>query len=164
MHFYYKEFFDFDTIDLMTQQGLTVDGTGGGFLLGEPHSNNGIPVLVKYLDGYRFMAEFEGQEYLLNPGATGQFIDRLYKINNPEQDEKLNLQEPDNFEGITTIDCRIINLKCKSKLLLLDARGSQFVINKYSTWKNISLLEEMNRVVSWKFLGAPFKWEGVSPT
>ena len=131
MTFYYKEFFSDRIVEEYTEQGLTVDGTKGGLLLGHPHTNDGIPVLMRYSDGYRLIAEFEGEEYFLNPGATQHFEKDLVKLNNADEDKLLDIQ-PD-LSNITTINCFTDSELFKSKFILVDARGSQYIINKYST-------------------------------
>lgn len=139
--------------------GLTIDGTKGGFLIGQPHSNDGIPVLTKFSDGYRLTSEFEGQEYLLNPGATQEFRNHLDSINQFDLD-KLTISKPkEDITNVTILNCKTDSPHFKSKMLLLDARGSQYVINRYSTWKNYKKLEEMNNAVGWRFKGKLFDFE-----
>lgn len=159
MTYFYKQFFSFQTIDTYTSLGLTADGTKGGLLLGQSHADGGINILIKYSDGYRLMANVEGQEYFLNPGATGHFSGRLHDINNHDTDKLLGLRQPSDLTGVTTIDCFSDDTFFKSKFLLIDARGEHFIVNKYSTWRHLDTLEEMNRAVGWRYLGTPFKWE-----
>lgn len=158
MTFYYKEFFSDKIVQEYTEQGLTVDGTKGGLLLGQPHSNDGIPVLMRYSDGYRLIAEFEGDEYFLNPGATQYFEKDLIVLNDSDKDELLNLTLQSDLSKVTTINCFTDSEFFKSKFILTDARGSQYIINKHSTKRHLHRLEEMNKKVGWEFKGNPFDW------
>ncbi len=161
MTFIYRQFYDFNSVERYISMGLAIDGTKGGLLLGHPHSNGGIPVLIKYADGYRLMAEFEGQEYFLNPGASNNFTNKLFEINQSKTDKLLGLKQPTDLSGITVIDCFTDSDVYISKFLLIDARGSQFIVNKYSTWKNLRTLEELNNEVLFNFNGDLHKWEDV---
>jgi hypothetical protein len=161
MTFFYKQFFSFKTVETYTACGLTADGTKGGLLLGQSHVDGGINVLIKYADGYRLMANVEGQEYFLNPGATEQFSGKLHDINKHNTDKFLGLKPPSDITGITTIDCFSDDTFLKSKFLLIDARGEHFIVNKYSTWRHLDTLEEINRKVGWRYLGTPHNWDDV---
>jgi len=155
MVLYNHKFFSHERVELYTSLGLTVEGTGGGLLLGQPHSNDGIPVLVKYAEGYRYEAEFEGQEYFLNPAATKIHFDKLHQINQSATDKLLGLEQPSDLSGITVLDCNSPDSTYKSKFLLMDARSTQYVINKHSTWRHLQTLEELNAPVKWKFTVPP---------
>lgn len=158
MIFYYEQFFSNEKVAEYTSLGLTIDGTKGGLLLGQPHSNGGIKFLMRYADGYRLMGEFEGQEYLLNPGATQCYRDNLKQLNQYNKDILLGLSEPTEFDGITIIDCRTNDKLFKSKIVLLDARSSQYIINKYSTRRHLKTLEELNSSIGWSFKGNLISW------
>ena len=158
MTFIYKQFYDFNSVERYISMGLAIDGTKGGLLLGHPHSNGGIPVLIKYAEGYRLMAEFEGQEYLLNPGVSKDLTDKLRLINKHDSDIQLGLKQPTDLSGITTIDCFTDSDIYTSKFLLIDSRGKQFLINKYSTWRHLKTLEDINNSVSWNFKGDLHRW------
>lgn len=120
----------------------------------------GIPVLTKYSDGYRLMAEFEGHEYFLNPGATKVFSDKLEELNNSAIDRHIFTTAPKKYENVTIIDCQTDDTYFRSKFLLMEARGAQFVINKHSTWQHLEEFEKLNLEVGWRFLGEPFDFEG----
>jgi hypothetical protein len=160
MTYFYKQFFSFDLVDKYTSMGLTADGTKGGLLLGPSHADGGINVLIKYAEGYRVMANFEGQEYLLNPGASQHFSGRLHDLNQHDIDLLLRPEQPSDLTGITTIDCFTDNTHfLKSKFLLIDARGDHFIINKYSTWRHLYTFEQLNKAVGFRYWGTPLKWE-----
>ena len=144
MSFYNNQLFSFESVNEFTSQNLTIDGTKGGLLLGPSHKDGGITLLLKYKDGYRTVAELEGLEYVLNPIATIKNLSELKKINEYDFDNKiLSLSVPQDL-ALTKLDCFTQNKKFKSKFLLADARGGQFVINKYSTHLNLQQLEYLN--------------------
>jgi hypothetical protein len=128
-----------------------VDGTFGGLILGNPHSDGGIKVIRQYKDEefYEVIAEFEGWEYILNPLATTKEMEYLTKLNS-ECDETSELfTEFEIPNGIEIIDTRPIfeNIKETNKFILL-SEWSQFIINKHSTKKYLTELDNLNKKYS----------------
>lgn len=125
-----------------------VDGTKGGLILGNYHSEGGIKVIKQYQNDelYEVVAEFEGWEYILSPFTTNKELEYLTKLNS----EFIRYTEP--FEeykipnGIDVIDTRPLfkNIKETNKLILLSDHP-QFIINKYSTKKYLNKLDILNK-------------------
>jgi ribonucleotide reductase beta subunit family protein with ferritin-like domain len=125
-----------------------VDGTLGGLILGNAHSIGGIKVIRQYQkeELYEVIAEFEGWEYILNPLATAKEIKYLTKLNSEFVDTKKEFTEYEIPNGIEIIDTRPIfeNVKETNKLILLN-EWSQFIINKHSTKKYLTELDNLNK-------------------
>ena len=155
MNFYYTQFFSFDEVEEFLEKGIAIDSIKGGFILGNAHEDEGIPVLRRYKDGYRLMAEFEGEEFLLNPASTKMFMKDFERLNNFERDEKLNFPKIENFENLRILDCRLKHNLYSSKFLLTDTRCEYAVFNKHSTKRYIKELDEMNKKYSGKLWGEP---------
>jgi hypothetical protein len=158
MTFYDKQFFSNEIVKKLTDCGLTAEGINGGLLLGRSHAEGGINVLERYADGYRLIANVEGQEYFMNAGAAKYFSKSLNEINNSERDKNLYSVQELAISGITTIDCFSDDPIFKSRFLLTDARGVHFIVNKYSTCRHLTEIEKMNSEISGKYLGLPLEW------
>ncbi|MFI0431218.1 hypothetical protein [Mariniflexile sp. HMF6888] len=128
-----------------------IDGTPGGLILGNSHSDGGIKVIRQYQkeELYEVIAEFEGWEYILNPLATTKEIDYLTKLNSEFAGKKDEFIEYDIPNGINIINTKPLfeNIKETNKLILLD-QWSQFIINKHSTKKYLIELDELNKKYS----------------
>lgn len=137
-------------IDFLKSRNFVVDGDSGGYLLGPPHELGGIKVLHKYSNGYKLAAEFEGGEYLLNPGASKLCLEELRSINNWQRDKVVKLSFPP-AAAITTLNCFRGN---NSKFLILDTRAPNFfIVNKYSSAIFYKRLEELNSKYKFEFWG-----------
>ena len=125
-----------------------VDGTFGGLILGNTHSEGGIKVIRQYKkeELYEIIAEFEGWEYIINPLATNKETEYLTKLNSEFVDTKEKFIEYEIPNGIEIIDTKPIfeNIKETNKLILLD-EWSQFIINKHSTKKYLIELDNLNK-------------------
>ncbi len=128
-----------------------IDGTFGGLILGNSHSDGGIKVIRQYQNEelYEVIAEFEGWEYILNPLATTKEKEYLTKLNSEFTDAKEEFTEYEIPNGIEIIDTRPIfeNLKETNKIILLN-EWSQFIINKHSTKKYLTELDNLNKKYS----------------
>ena len=128
-----------------------VNGTVGGLILGNSHSDGGIKVIRPYnSEGiYEVIAEFEGWEYILSPLATSEEKEYLTKINSEYSGTKKPFSEFKIPEGITILDTNpmIENIKESNKLILLNGQ-EQFIINKHSTKKYLIELENINKKYS----------------
>ena len=145
MTFSYTQFFSFTQVEIFIEKGLAIDGIEGGLLLGNDHKYDGIPMLMKFKDGYRIIGEVEGGEYLINPASTIKFNEELLDINNFERDLGFNNDQKITLDKIRYIDCRLENNLYDSKFLLLDARATFTIINKHSTLKHLIRLDKMNK-------------------
>jgi hypothetical protein len=76
-------FFTPEEIEGFKRLNFLIDGSRGGMLVGNYHSNGGIPVLKKCDDAemYEVSSVFEGWEYLLCPIAMENHIEYLTQIN-----------------------------------------------------------------------------------
>jgi len=125
-----------------------IDGSKGGLILGNTHAEGGIKVIRQYSNEelYEVIAEFEGWEYILNPFTTSKECEILTKINSEFVGSKETFLEFEIPEGVDILDTRTAFEKRKdlNKLILL-GQYSQFIINKFSTKKHLTLLNELNR-------------------
>ncbi|WP_119789401.1 hypothetical protein [Flavobacterium anhuiense] len=141
-------FFTTEEVEGFKKLNVAIDGSHGGMLLGNYHSNGGIPVLKKCDDAemYQFSAEFEGWEYLLCAKAVENNIEYLTKINlefNGAIDGFDEYRFPENVTKINTfLDSE--NTLLNSKFLILGV-GNFFIVNKFSTKKYIKELDVLNK-------------------
>lgn len=137
----------------MLANGTAVDGNGGGLLLGRWHSEGGVPVLMNSVGGgYELKAEFEGYEYILNPGVLTCFREECEAINQPALDKQPVFEVYTPAVDITLLDVRTVNHPAGTKYLILDGSTSFFIVNRHSTKLRLELelLEKMNRLVSYE--------------
>lgn len=158
--FYYKQFFSHYDVEKLLDEGLAVYGVNGGLLLGHSHAESGIPVLVEYAEGYRLMAEFEGNEYWVSSAGTYQFSEYLHNINNPKNDWEEIFYLVEMAETISILDCRLNQpSRYKSKFLIHRAGENQFIVNKHSTKKHLRLLDYLNSSLRFKSRSALVEWD-----
>jgi hypothetical protein len=135
-------------LEPLVQAKKIVDGTRGGLILGNLHSEGGIKVIRQYQNEelYEVIAEFEGWEYILNPYATYKECELLTKINSEFVGFKETFREYEIPTDIDILDTRATSGEGKdlNKLILL-GEYSQFIINKHSTKKHLHLLNELNK-------------------
>lgn len=143
-----KLMYTLDDLKPIAEGNAIVDGTLGGLILGNSHSDGGIKVICQYKkeELYEVIAEFEGWEYILNPLATTKEMEYLKKINSEYMNTKEEFIEYEIPNGIEIIDTKPIfeNMKETNKLILLN-EWSQFIINKHSTKKYLGELNYLNK-------------------
>jgi len=138
-----------DTMQNFALNNLIVESIEGGLLLGPSHDEGGIKVFAPIIGGYQHIAEFEGWEFLLNPGASIYYPKTFHEINNYERDKANPFEFYDIPSNVKILDCRVnptikatTGITCK---LLLMRGTSQKIINKYSTKFYLGKLNDMNR-------------------
>ena len=143
-----KIMFTLEDLKPIAEGNGIVDGTLGGLILGNTHSDGGIKVIRQYRSEelYEVIAEFEGWEYILNPLATTKEMEYLTKLNSEFVNTKEEFIEYEIPNGIEIIDTKPIfeNIKETNKLILLN-EWSQFIINKHSTKKYLTELNSLNK-------------------
>lgn len=143
-----KLMFSLAELKPVAEGGGIIDGTFGGLILGNYHAEGGIKVIRQYKDEelYEVVAEFEGWEYLLNPLATTKEVNYLQKINSEFVGSKEEFTEYEVPNDIKVIDTRPIfkNIKETNKLIIL-REWSQFIVNKHSTKKYLTQLDDLNK-------------------
>ncbi|QCR23765.1 hypothetical protein [Pontibacter sp. SGAir0037] len=142
--------FKHEAVKRFLDSGDAVDGTKGGLLIGRSHEEGGIPILMRYNDAYKVVAEIEGQEYIFNAAASAHFRERLKILNNPSYDGQWTTIGETIPDHVTKIDCTInpnTYSQFETKYLVLDGRHTYFVINKYSTWRHMELLDQLNKSI-----------------
>lgn len=138
---YQRHGITWDDFNRLLMNGQIVDGRAGGLLLGRPHTEGGIPVIVR-TDGDTFAIkhEAEGGEYLVNWQAYNAAKARFDEINAHKEDEVIHLITPR-----VTPNSRLIHTRAapSDKLLWVDRRG-QFIINATATFRFLDEIEELN--------------------
>ncbi|MGI4871483.1 MAG: hypothetical protein ACRYFX_09930 [Janthinobacterium lividum] len=146
-----KYYLNSEQVAALVADGMIVNGNCGGLLVGRAHSQGGVPVMRKQAGGrYEVWAEFEGYEYIVNPGAVICFSKECESTNQYQIDKKPLFSEYIPEQGITIIDVRADNHPLGTKYLILDALPNFFVVNKFSTQIRLRELEEMNRMVTYE--------------
>ena len=95
---------------------------------------------------YSLDAEIEGFEYIVTNRAYTKFKHELEKINKYDVDLNIAFKKYCPNKKITTIDTRVLkaNKKRESKYLLIE-ENTIFIVNKYSTSKNLEIIDMMNK-------------------
>lgn len=86
---------------------LAIDGSNGGLIIGPLHEEGGIQVFWHSKNGYEHCAEFEGWEYLLNPGVSIYYKNTFEEINNHDRDKTDSFQEYGVSPSVRLLDCTI---------------------------------------------------------
>jgi hypothetical protein len=146
-----KSYLSAELVAALVADGMIVNGNSGGLLIGRAHSQGGVPVIRKLADGsYELWAEFEGYEYIINPGVLTCFPKECEAANQHELDKRSYFAEYVPEPGITVIDVRGLNHPYDTKYLILDSLAAFFIVNKFSTESRLSILEQMNRSVTYE--------------
>ena len=131
----------------MKKQGLIIDGTKGGLLIGNYHEYGGILVVREYMDKVLLVAEIESYEYILNSKSSldnSEEISSINQIYKPHVSDMIfkEYQIPKNIRVIDA-KTKIIDGKKERPLLLI--RGKlQWCVNKFSTQNYLEKLNKMN--------------------
>lgn len=128
-----------ETVALLYNNGMIVNGVRGGLVLGDRHSDltEGIPMLL--IDNGRFyvIGKMEGGEYLVNSIATSKKFDRLEEINNFFQDD-------DEIASEDIAEVRHINVP-SGHFLLVSAAAFR-IINRSATKMHLKELDKINEI------------------
>lgn len=125
-----KEHFDY-----LTENGLLVDGTNGGLVLGLSHDEGGIYMIMECDEGHRVIATMEGGEYLLNYNSYAKHKDRIISINSERPKQYFIDMEVLRKTPIIQVDF--------IQYLLLDRKG-QFIVNKDAICYYLEELNQLN--------------------
>ena len=132
-------------VDEFLKEGLMVNGTYGGLVIGNSHENNGVMIVRITSLGRALIAnEMEGLEYLFSPKATSLHIDKLKQLNMENDIDEI--EKSFNSEDISIIDARpkIVNGLLVSKLIAI-GYDDQFVMNKKSSLMHLEKIDLMNK-------------------
>lgn len=135
---------------------LVVNLSAGGLVIGNLHENGGIPIFRgPYLEDrtYRFDAEMEGCEFVMNAGATIKYEDQIKRINSEMaaimQTSKFEILVKTLFNDNSTIlvNSAMIedadeNKGFTSRFVLF--HETQFVVNRFSSMIYYHELYRMN--------------------
>lgn len=132
----------------MKKEGLIIDGTKGGLLLGNFHENGGILVVREYTDKVLLVAEIEAYEYVLNSKSSEIEFAEIEEINNFNKIWSFNRTfypyEISKNTTIIDVNSKSIDKRTERKLLLI--RGQiQWCVNKFSTKLYLNELEKLNK-------------------
>lgn len=132
-----RPFLKFEFLAYLLHNNLIVEGVDGGLILGNFHSEGGIPVIRNsHENEYEIIAEVEGYEYFMNPFLTHEELNIVENINKMHHTQEINRYSvPSNI--------KLINAQGDAVILL--GEGSQFIVNKYATFKNLEFLDELNK-------------------
>jgi hypothetical protein len=150
MH-YRDEFFTYDQVATIINIGKGVDGTHGGLILGPSHEDGGIYVLRNVGYGYKLTAEVEGYEYFFNPGATIYYKNIFQQFNRPQEHAMPKFEKYAPPAHIKIIDARLLGATGEKKFIIMDDRYGFSICNRYSTKIHLDKLDELNKVISFKF-------------
>lgn len=116
---------------------MIAEGVQGGLILGNFHSEGGIPVIQESRpEEYEILFEFEGFEYLMNALLTSEELKTIKNINKTHPTKDINKYDPPK-------DIKIIDARGDAVILI--GNGQQFVVNKNATLQNLKFLDDMNK-------------------
>jgi len=141
---YYEQLFNFKEIDIFFKEDAIIDAKQGGILLGPSHDEGGICFLQECHGGFKVYGEVEGYEFIINRRSNESNCTKLELINNIDRDFFDDFKPYTFSKAILTINAASPDPdKYKCKYIILDFKGGESVINKYSTKK---YLEEINKI------------------
>lgn len=150
MSYYRGQLFPMSIVDELFALDAIVEGRYGGLLLGPSHSEGGIITGCLYSKGFCILSEVEGYEYVVNNKSRAVHSDELGEINNFYRDHEVIFSPPDVNRNTPIIDARFTgSLKYRAKFLILSYRGGEAIVNKHSTKKYLSTLNDINNRVTW---------------
>lgn len=112
----------------------------GGLVIGNFHTEGGIHVLMPFNEGFRYVLEMEGYEFLMNPKARNKYFNEIDAINTNANHDKLGMPKPFHVpRHIRKIDLSELKFQ-----ILIVPHADHFIVNRTATEKNLELLNEMN--------------------
>ena len=128
-----------------------IDGSKGGLILGNSHLNSGVKIIAQYKNEklYEIIAEVEGWEFIMSPKATAENLEYLKMMNSEFKGTSPGFCEYDIPQNVEILDTRPFfeNIKETNKLIIF-GDYAQFIINRNSTKKYLSELNELNKKYS----------------
>ncbi|HMS42813.1 MAG TPA: hypothetical protein PKE69_21470 [Pyrinomonadaceae bacterium] len=116
---------------------MIVEGVRGGLILGNFHSEGGIPtIMATRPNEYEIIAEVEAYEYMMNTFLTSDETEIVKKLNQTHLAKDIIKYTPPN--KINIIDTR------GNKIILMGV-APQFVVNKIATFQNLNFLDDLNK-------------------
>lgn len=119
--------------------GWIIDGRNGGLIVGRSHDDGHIVMIGRdeNTGEYRLIGLVEGQEFVLNRGATAEHYERLEQINSDKS--------PCNASIETTTASRLLHTAASphDRFLLIDY-GQQYIVNIQATRRHFTELETLN--------------------
>lgn len=145
-----KIFLTYDDLKPIFDGGGIVNGSVGGLLLGNYHSDGGIKVIREIESKiYEVIAELEGWEYIICPQAAHFHEEYITTINDEFNGDSEGFIEYDIPEHISIIDTRPMfeNYKETNKILIFNEHR-HYIVNKNSTKKYLKELNDLNNKYS----------------
>ncbi len=137
---YYVEgrpFLRHDFLKFLLHNDMIVEGVRGGLILGNFHSEGGIPtIMATRPNEYEIIAEVEAYEYMMNTFLTSDETEIVKKLNQTHLAKDIIKYTPPN--KINIIDTR------GNKIILMGV-APQFVVNKIATFQNLNFLDDLNK-------------------
>ena len=138
-------YFTLEEFNILKDKKIVFDGTKGGLVLGNLHSEGGIH-LISFINQNRikYIGEMEGWEYLSSP-YNGIDIDNFENFKHINE-KTLNTNRFANKEFKIPKDCNTIDLRgVKIPFLLINERNHA-IINRFATKKHIIELIKIDKI------------------
>lgn len=136
-----------ELFEKLKTDGLIVDASDGGLVLGHSHEDGGIYLVRQYPDKILLVGEVEGWEYIFCKKVSENEHEKIQAINAKGRDvfPWRRFSEYTIPQGITIIDGRKKLVKgCLERPLLLLTGDRHWIVNKWSTQEHLRTLEKMN--------------------
>jgi len=124
----------------LVRNKYAIVSTKGGLVLGNFHTEGGVHILTPFNDGFRYVLEMEGYEFLMNNKSTDKYHSFIESIN-AEANHDIN-GVPKPFHVPRHI--RKIDLSGLKFQILVIPYARHFIVNRTATEKNLELINEMN--------------------
>lgn len=138
-HTHYE--FTIDDLEKLIDLKIVRNGTKGGLVIGNLHSDGGIHLIspISY-DRIRYIGEMEGWEYLSSPIKKQELIDEFIKINEETKNQGRHIKTEFKIPN----SCKVIDVT-GIKVPFVIILELHFIINRFATKKRITELIDLDR-------------------
>jgi hypothetical protein len=127
-------------VDQLIKDSYAIPVDHGGLIIGKFHTEGGVHVLTPYNNGFKYVCEMEGYEYIVNPTSTienKEFLNHInYSVNHDKESNPIKFNVP---RRIRTIDLRTLKFD-----LIIIPNGELYITNRTATEKYMDKIDEIN--------------------
>lgn len=133
-------FLNYIVVSELVKQSYALPVSNGGLIIGKFHNEGGVHIITPYRNGFKYIAEVEGYEYIVNPMSTSSNREFLKNINESVNHNKNS--KPYKFYIPKHI--QTINLEKLRFDIMIIPNGEWYVINRTATEKYLNEIDEIN--------------------
>jgi hypothetical protein len=127
-------------VDELVKQSYATCVPSGGLIIGNFHNQGGIHMLQPFDNGFKYVGEMEGYEFLFSAEMTKKHLAKIFELNKSVTRDRDS--EPKPFKvprHIKKIDLTKLHFQ-----IMVMPDGLHFILNRTATEKYLVLLDEMN--------------------